>query len=70
MYIVIFAILAFFGLFMFFAPGAIYEMREAWKSHSDSEPSEAYIFWTKVSGILCLAGGIIGIGFSVAYYIG
>ena len=71
MYIVLFVILIFFGLFMIFAPGAVYELTELWKNRDKGEPSDSYIFWMRVRGIIVLLvsiGGIIGSAW--AYYHG
>ena len=61
MYIVLFVILALGGLFMTASPGAVYELTEMWKNRDNSEPSDSYIFWMRVRGIIVLLVSIAGI---------
>lgn len=44
---------------MIVKPKFIYEITESWKNNSGGEPSEAYILWTRLSGIVCLLIGIV-----------
>lgn len=71
MYIVLFIILALVGLFMTLSPGTVYEITEMWKNRDKGEPSDSYIFWMRVRGIIVMLvsiGGIIGSAW--AYYHG
>lgn len=60
MYILLAVIIAVVGVIMIVKPKLIYEITESWKNYSGSEPSEAYLLWTRLSGIVCLLVGIVG----------
>lgn len=60
MYIFLAVIIAVVGVIMIVKPKFIYEITESWKNNSGGEPSEAYILWTRLSGIVCLLIGIVG----------
>lgn len=46
MYIVLIAI----GLLMLLGPGAVWAVTESWKSSDGTEPSDLYIFSTRIGG--------------------
>ena len=46
------------GIFTFFAPHLIWELTEKWKSYSSDEPSDLYLFFTRLGGILVVIIGI------------
>lgn len=61
MYILLAVIIAVVGVVMIVKPKLIYEITESWKNNSGSEPSEAYLLWTRLSGIVCLLVGVVGV---------
>ena len=66
--IVLFIILGAFGLFMTFSPESIYEIGEAWKNRNNGEPSDLYIFWIRVQGVIVLLISVAGtIGSAMLY---
>ena len=60
MYIILAIIIAVAGVIMIVKPEFIYELTESWKNYSESEPSKAYLLWTRLSGIVCLLLGVVG----------
>lgn len=61
MYIILSVILAVIGIVMVWKPKSIYDLTESWKSSTGGEPSDLYLFSTRMGGVLCLLAGIIGI---------
>ncbi|KIL35051.1 hypothetical protein SD71_15425 [Cohnella kolymensis] len=49
------------GLFMFFKPLLIWMITESWKSNDATEPSDLYIWSTRIGGVLFTLVGIGGI---------
>lgn len=60
MYIILAIIIAVVGVVMIVKPEFIYELTESWKSYSESEPSKAYLLWTRLTGIVFLLVGVVG----------
>ncbi|WP_036740201.1 MULTISPECIES: DUF6199 family natural product biosynthesis protein [unclassified Paenibacillus] len=56
-YIVLIAV----GLLMLLAPGAVWTVKESWKSNDGTEPSDLYILSTRMGGGIFLLIGIAGI---------
>ena len=46
------------GLFMLVSPATFYKITESWKSNSAGEPSDLFIFSTRVGGAFCTLAGI------------
>jgi hypothetical protein len=61
MYIALSIIIAIIGITMILKPGLIYDITESWKTYTDSEPSELYLFNTRLGGVVFLLIGIAGI---------
>ena len=61
MYIALSIIIAIIGITMILKPGLIYDITESWKTYPDSEPSELYLFNTRLGGVVFLLIGIAGI---------
>ncbi|WP_369016292.1 DUF6199 family natural product biosynthesis protein [Paenibacillus sp. GbtcB18] len=55
-YIVLIAV----GLLMLLAPGAVWAVKESWKSNDGTEPSDLYLFSTRIGGGIFLLIGIAG----------
>ncbi|EGL13379.1 hypothetical protein HMPREF9413_4872 [Paenibacillus sp. HGF7] len=49
------------GLLMLLAPGAVWTVKESWKSNDGTEPSDLYILSTRMGGGIFLLIGIAGI---------
>ena len=60
MYIALSIIIAVLGFTMILKPELIYDITESWKSYTDSEPSELYLFNTRLRGVVFLLIGIAG----------
>ena len=54
------------GIIMFFNPSLLYELTESWKSYSSADPSELYIFSTKVGGVFFT---LVGIASVILYFV-
>ena len=54
MYIALSIIIAIIGITMILKPGLIYDITESWKTYTDSEPSELYLFNTRLGGVVFL----------------
>lgn len=54
------------GIIMFFNPSLLYELTERWKSYSSADPSELYIFSTKVGGVFFT---LVGIASVILYFV-
>ena len=52
MYIALSIIIAIIGITMILKPGLIYDITESWKTYTDSEPSELYLFNTRLGGVV------------------
>ena len=61
MYILLGIVLIFWGLAMLFFPDLIYELTESWKSHRSAEPSDLYLFGTRIGGVMFILVGIGGL---------
>lgn len=61
MYFLIGVIFVGIGFIMLINPKFIFELTESWKSNSDSEPSDLYIFNTRFGGIIVLIIGFASI---------
>ena len=49
------------GIIIFFNPSLLYEITESWKSYSSADPSDLYIFSTKVGGVFVTLVGIASV---------
>jgi hypothetical protein len=47
-----------FGLAYIIRPDWVYQKTQAWKNESSSEPSEAFILSTRVTGVIITASGL------------
>nr|WP_254634923.1 DUF6199 family natural product biosynthesis protein [Paenibacillus sp. GbtcB18] len=45
---------------MLLAPGAVWAVKESWKSNDGTEPSDLYLFSTRIGGGIFLLIGIAG----------
>lgn len=59
--VILFVLLVAFGLLMVLKPGIVWQLTESWKSDDAAEPSELYLFATRLGGILCTLAGIGGV---------
>ena len=46
------------GAAMLWKPEFVFELTEGWKHSGSTEPSEAWIFSTRVGGVMCVLVGI------------
>ncbi|WP_159881906.1 DUF6199 family natural product biosynthesis protein [Paenibacillus puerhi] len=60
--IIVFLLLAGFGLLMLLRPQALWALTESWKSADATEPSDLYLWSTRFGGIICLLAGLGGAG--------
>lgn len=60
MYIALSIVIAIIGIIMFLNPELVYDITESWKNYADSEPSELYLFSTRLGGVVFLLIGIAG----------
>ena len=52
------------GILMIANPQLFYELKESWKHDGSAEPSQFWIFSTRIGGAACLLTGIGGIIFT------
>lgn len=57
----LYILLVAFGLLITFKPAMIWSIAESWKSADATEPSELYLWSTRVGGVMCTLAGIGGI---------
>lgn len=57
-YLIFSVLLCITGLFMLISPNAYYRETQAWKQNKPTEPSRAYIIFTRISGGMMLLAGI------------
>lgn len=50
-----------FGMVSFFKPDILYQLSEAWKTGSYSDPSDLYVLICKISGMICICLGAAGV---------
>lgn len=60
MYILLGILLAVVGVVMMAAPRFVYEITQSWKNDGGAEPSDMYIWHTRLGGIVFFIGGIVG----------
>lgn len=61
MYIFLSIILVIMGAIMILKPRLFFDITESWKNYASSDPSDLYLFSTRLGGVLCLLVGIGGI---------
>ena len=61
MYVILSVVLVMIGAFMAFAPRGFYEVTEKWKTTSNTEPSDLFLFSTRFGGVFFLLAGIAGL---------
>ncbi|MFD7522814.1 DUF6199 family natural product biosynthesis protein [Paenibacillus chitinolyticus] len=55
----IYIVLVAVGLVMLLAPGAVWTVKESWKSNDGTEPSDLYLLSTRLGGGIFLLVGIV-----------
>jgi hypothetical protein len=58
--LVVFILLALFGLLMIFKPAVVWMITESWKSNDATEPSGLYVWSVRFGGVVFTAAGIAG----------
>jgi hypothetical protein len=56
----LFALTAIFGLLSMFTPKLVWIITESWKSEDATEPSDVYIFFTRIGGVCFFLAGLGG----------
>jgi hypothetical protein len=59
--LVLYILLALFGLLMVFKPAVVWTITESWKSNDATEPSGLYVWSIRFGGVMCTAAGIAAI---------
>ena len=49
------------GAVAVFFPDMIFELKESWKSYSAADPSDLYLLFTRIGGVIFMLSGVAGI---------
>lgn len=65
LYILLSILLTIVGIVMIFNPQLVYEITQSWKNSGNSEPSEMYIWHTRLGGGVFVIVGVVCTGILV-----